>query len=177
MDDGTGVDLAEPYDAARIAGQKRIQERWQYLTQVTRDTLMASRCYSARGAQIPDAEPASTASEHDAERLEYALGVLALCARASIPARGKVDVGVPREATNSEVLTQCEQLAGVTAWRDPEFLRLGLRALGQHQRAEAFCAVEPSKNSNAALGCVGAILFAGLLLISPCFTSLSMRAF
>jgi hypothetical protein len=174
MGDISGRDLADAYDAARNAGRQRIQERWRFLTQEVRDTLRASGCYSERGAPIEPAESVSAKWEHEAERLEYALGVLVLCARASLPDRNKSGAPLPLEATTPEVLAQCEELAGVPAWRDPEFLRLGLRAVAQHERAEALSSVGPPKRFSAALGCMGAVLYAGLLFLSPVFLASAM---
>jgi hypothetical protein len=139
-----------------------------------RDTLQASGFYSERGVTIEAAESVSTKWEHDAERLEYALGVLVLCARASLPDRSKSGAPIPVEAATPDVLAQCEELAGVPAWREPEFLRLGLRAIAQYGRADALGSVGPPKRFNAALGCVGALLYGGLLFVSPAFLASAM---
>lgn len=174
MDNEGAQDLAHSYDIARLAGRRRIQERWRFLLPSTRDSLRASGFYTDRGAPIEGAETAAVYPEHDAERLEYALGVLALCARSSLPDRSKSGAPIPVEAVTPEVLAQCEELAGVPAWRDPEFLRLALRAVAQYQRADALGSVGPPKRFNAALGCVGAVLYAGLLFVSPAFLASAM---
>ena len=167
MDDGEGQDLAQSYDIARLAGQRRIQERWRFLLGRTRALLEASGFYSERGARVPTAEDFGRVPEHDIERLEYALGVLFLCARATLPDRSKAGAPIPYEARDRDVPTQCAEVLFLPGWRDPEFLRLGLSAIVQHELAEALELAGPSTSKSAALGCLGGIFAATVLFLSP----------
>ena len=160
MDNEERRDLAPECDIARLAGQKRIQERWRFLLMRTRELLHTSGFYSERGARLATAEDFGRVPEHDIERLEYAIGVLSLCARSTLPDRSKAGTPIPDVALDREVPTQCVEVLLLAGWRDPDFLRLGLSAISQHELAEALALVGPSKAKSAALGCLGAIFSA-----------------
>jgi len=159
--------LLDQHDAARIAGQRHIQERWRFLLPRTRDVLQASGFYSDRGRLVPDAERNSDRPEHDVEALEQSIGVLYLCARSTLPDRSKTAAPIPGEALDRTVEGRCQNVFFVPAWRDPVFLRLSLRAVVQHELAATLCLVGPGKAKSVALGCLSAIVYAVLLLLSP----------
>lgn len=160
-------DLADQYDATRLAGQRCIQDRWHFLLPPTRELLQASGFYSDRGTAVKNAEHASRMPEHDVGSLEAAVGVLSLCARSLLPDRRKSSAPIPPEAIDPDVPSHCADLLFLPAWRDPEFLRLGLRAIAQHEKADALAMVRVSKPKSATAGAIGGIFSAVMLYLSP----------
>lgn len=116
------------------------------------------------------------APQDDCERLEYGLGVLKQCIAAKLPLRTDKGAPIPREAADDEVLSSCEELLFVPAWHDPEFLRIGLGAVVVHQQANALSMIGPPTVTSAPLGCIGAVLQFGLLLLIPVALAVGIAA-
>lgn len=165
-----------PYEAAELEAQKRIRERWRYLLRRTRALLTASGFYSEHGERLATNAHSVRVPEHDIERLERALGVLAICARAKLPDRSAKGAPIPAEALDREVPTECLELLFVPGWRDPEFLRVALSAICQHETADALTTIGPAKSSNVALGCLGVLASWALLLISPAMLAAALAS-
>jgi hypothetical protein len=161
----TTDDPADQYDAARLAGEKWIRNRWRFLDVSTQHTLVRSGCYSDQGHRSK-AEPITTKEPFsNVEPLEYALGVLIQCVSAKVPMRSEKGASIPREALTDDVLTSCQTLLFVPAWHDPEFVRTALAAVAIHQETNALARVGPSRS--AAAGAIDALLKLGALLLMP----------
>jgi hypothetical protein len=159
-------ELSDAYDEQRHEGQRRIQRCWQYLAPATRAVLTGSGFYSERGQVLDGAERMAREPEDDIERLEYALGALAKCAAAKLPYPGDKEAPWPKDALHGDIPGRCEELLLCPAWRDPQFLRLGLRAVATHETAKALQLATPAKAKSIALGCfVGVVSFVLVLLL------------
>jgi hypothetical protein len=164
----TSDELAHQYEAARIEGERCIRARWRFLIGSTKHALAHSGFYSERGQRLRVEPFPLDEMGADVERLEYALGVFKQCVAAKIPRRSEKGVPVPREALTDDVLTSCEELLFVPAWRDPEFLRLALAAVAANQEANALTMAGPSRDGTyIALATVGVFLKLGLVLLMP----------
>jgi hypothetical protein len=164
----TADELANQYEATRIEGEKRMRERWTFLTAATKHAMVLSGFYSERGQRLQIAPFSSDDSRADVERLEYALGVLKQCVAARVPLRSEKGAPIPRETLTDDVLFSCEEVLFVPAWHDPEFLRLALAAVAAHQEANALAMAGPSsEGTSPALVAVGGLLKLGLVLLMP----------
>lgn len=160
-------DNSASYDAARTEGQQVIRRRWPVLASETRTALIASGFYSERGERQDIEFPETSLPQHDAERLEHALGLFKQCIAAKLPLATEKNAPVPVEAHTDEVLTAAGQLLFVREWQDPDFLRLALVAVGKHQQANSLSMHTPRSRFAPAWGCLGALLTLSLLLAMP----------
>lgn len=159
---------AARYRAAQEEGQRAVRRSWTALQSRTKDALSGSGFYSDRGERLDVEFASGHRPQDDCEPLEYALGVLKQCVGATLPPRtAPKGTPIPHEAANDEVLSSCEKVLVVPAWQDPQFLRLALGAVVVHQQANALSMIAPTATSSAPLGCLGAILKVGLLLLLP----------
>ncbi|MGJ7493438.1 hypothetical protein ACSFA8_00050 [Variovorax sp. RT4R15] len=158
---------ADRYTAAQTEGQLLIQKRWSAIQKVTKAALTESGYYSGGGGRLEVEFSSSSEPQEQCDRLEYALGILKQCADAKLPLRTEKGAPIPREAVDNEVLSACADVLFVPAWHDPEFLRLGLAAITAHQQASALSMIGPPSRHSASLGCIGALLKCGLLLLLP----------
>lgn len=144
-------EIADEYDRVVKVGQQVIRDRWHCLLPSTQKALAGTTLYSERGQRLtPDEPPYSRDPKDDVDRLEYALGRFKLCAGAKLPARKDKGAPIPEEALTDEVLNSCEEILGVTAWHDPDFLRLALIAIGAHQEANMLTMIGPKNTDSVA---------------------------
>lgn len=156
------------YLAAKSEGQKVIRARWRTLADDTRAVLVESGCYSIRGERLdPEGGPAASLPQHDAERLEHAIGLFKLCLGAKLPSATEKGQPIPQEAYDDEVLSAVMALLFVRQWQDPDFLRLALASIGKHQQANALSMHTPPSSLAPAWGCLGALFKAALFLAMP----------
>jgi hypothetical protein len=158
-------ELADRYELAVTEGQKLIRQRWSALFDDTKQAMVGSGYYTARGERQEIESPAGSAPQDDCPRLEYNLGILKLCADAKLPLRTEEGAPIPREAVDQEVLGCCEELLFVRAWHDPTFLRLGLHAVQMHEKAKALRMVGPQVKLSSKL--VGTVVSLAFLLLLP----------
>lgn len=155
------------YVAAKTEGQQIIRRRWGSLVPETKSALVASGFYSERGERLDIESPETSLPQHNAERLEHALGLFKHCLAAKLPALTKKKAPIPVEAHTDEVLSAVGELLYVSEWHDPDFLRLALGAAAQHQRANALSMHTPQSTLAPAWGCVGATFKMALFLALP----------
>jgi hypothetical protein len=163
--------MATEYDKVAKAGQEQIRSRWHCLQASTRKALHDTGWYSERGERLQlEEQPYSGEPKDDVDRLEYAVGRFKLCAGAKLPARKDKGAEIPAEALTDEVLSSCEDVLGVPAWHDPDFLRLALVAIAAHQEANMLTMIGP-KNTDSpaspALGVLGSLVKVALVYASP----------
>jgi hypothetical protein len=167
-------DPPAPEDPVRTAGQTFIRTRWAYLTTRTRASLRRSGFYADNGKPLSPTDGGHGPFE-DVERLELSLGVLQLCAAAKLPTREDVGAKIPLEALTDEVGNACDAVLFVPEWRDPEFLRLALRATQVHCQAQTLTIAGPAKRSSGAVR-AAKFLRLGLVLISPAAVAAALFA-
>jgi hypothetical protein len=169
-------DSSARYVAAKNEGQRNIRERWRMLATETRTALVDSGFYSPRGERLDIEGPATSFPQHDAERLEQAVGVFKLCLAAKLPLATDKGQPIPYEAHADEVMSAAGELLFVRDWQDPNFLRLALRAISKHQQANALCMHTPQSTLAPAWGCLGALFKAGLFLAMPAALAAGLAA-
>ncbi|NPC57845.1 hypothetical protein [Caenimonas soli] len=164
-------DSAARYVAAKIEGQSVIRGRWRMLAEETRTALVDSGFYSLSGERRDLDSPATSLPQHDADRLEQAVGRFKLCLAATLPLATAKDPEkgspIPHEAHTDEVMHGADALLLVRDWQDPVFLRLALRAVIKHQQANALCMYRPESTFAPAWGWIGALFKAALMLAMP----------
>jgi hypothetical protein len=163
--DITQDDPPPPEDPVRIAGQAFIRTRWAYLMTRTRASLRRSGFYADNGKPLSPTDGGHGPYE-DVERLEISLGRLQQCATARLPAREDVGAVIPPEALAQEVQPACDAVLFVPEWRDPEFLRLALRATQNHCLAKTLTVAGPARRTGAAAR-AGRFVRLALVTISP----------
>jgi hypothetical protein len=123
--------------------------------------------YSERGERLDIEFPETDLPQHDAGRLENALGVLKHCLGAKLPSATEKKAPIPVEAHTDEVLSAAGELLYVREWQDPDFLRLALLAVAKHQQSNMLSLHTPQSTLAPAWGCIGAIFKLALLLAMP----------
>lgn len=167
---------AARYDAAQKEGQALIRSRWRALQSQTKEALKESGFFSDRGERLEVEFASGDRPQDDCEALEYALGVLRQCGQSKLPLRTEKGAQIPREALGDDVVSSCEELLFVPVWHDPEFLRLGLHAVAIHQQANALTMIGPPSAVSAPIGCLGALVKVGLLLLLPVALAVGIAA-
>jgi hypothetical protein len=160
-------DSSARYAAARTEGQKVIRGRWRMLAAETCTALVQSGFYSPRGERCDIDGPETSLPQHDAERLEQAVGFFKLCLAAKLPLATEKGQPIPQEAYTDEVTSAATELLFVREWQDPDFLRLALAAVSKHQQANALSMHRPPGTLAPAWGCIGALFKAALFLAMP----------
>ncbi len=124
--------LVQDYNNSSEVGRKFIQEYWRSFRQGTRDWLVSSGHYDLYGqAQTVDAVDIKEA----VESLEYDLGVLKLCATVELPTRQQVNSTISTDALSDAILRTAGDMTYGPRGREPQFLRLALQAIRNHQMA------------------------------------------
>uniref|UniRef100_UPI00259106F3 hypothetical protein n=1 Tax=Accumulibacter sp. TaxID=2053492 RepID=UPI00259106F3 len=136
--DNTAVEsLAQSYEANLAAGRAFIRDFWPVFRIGTKEWLIQSSHYDDSGHRR-DLDYGEGSEE--VERLAYQLGCLRRCVLVVLPGRG-VAHGSPiaGEAAADEVLASAAAMLCGPCSHEPEFLRLGLQAVRQHQMANLLC--------------------------------------
>ena len=159
-------DSSARYIAAKTDGQKEVRRRWHVLASETRNALIESGFYSPRGERL-DIVGESNLPQHDADRLEHAVGLFKHCLAAKLPSATEKKAPIPVEAHTDEVMSAVSELLAVREWQDPDFLRLALMATAKHQQANALSMHTPQSTLAPAWGCLGALFKLALFLAMP----------
>lgn len=170
--DITQADPPALEDPVRTAGQTFIRTRWSYLTTRTRASLRRSGFYADNGKPL-NPDDGGHGPYEDVARLELSIGVLQQCAAARLPAREDFGAKIPAEALTDEVGAACDAVLFVPEWRDPEFLRLALRATQAHCLARTLTVAGPARQPGGAAR-AGRLVKLGLVLLSPAAASAAL---
>lgn len=170
------TESASQYDAARAEGQRFVSKCWPTLQVATKAALVESGFYTPRGVRVKEEFPTSSLPHHDAERLEYALGLCVRCRDAQLPQRNDTGSPIPVEALASDLPSCAGDLLYVRAWSDPMFLRLALSAVATHLKASALTTVGPSRSSSVAGSAITGILQGVLVLATPASLAMALLA-
>lgn len=151
--------LPDTYGDARKAGQKEISRSWQRLSKDTRTWLLESQHYNEHGSLIE-----AQSDNSDVEDLEFNVGLISRCAKATLPQRSEKNVLIPPEAHPSDFPSALSFLMYHPCGQDPVFLRQALHALQRYEMASLLCILPAEKVSSTAKN-VGLFLFGGFILV------------